>query len=98
MAQKLDEFDIIEADTYLDTDLFKAYVEKVRAIIAAEAAPIGTRDIHRRLKTAAKPEWTADALEAIGDIEAVGVLPTRYRISTFRRRVIPPTPFGRAAR
>jgi hypothetical protein len=41
--------------------------------------PVCTRDIHRALGKKARIDWTADALQAIGDIEEVGVLPTRYR-------------------
>jgi hypothetical protein len=68
-----------EFETYLDGDEFKAYAEMIREFIHASEIPVCTRDIHFWLGDNARREWTGDALEAIADIEEVGLLPTRYQ-------------------
>lgn len=79
-----------ESATWLDSRPFKEYAAAVEAIIfrgvadqassnGGELRGLTTREIHATLGDAAKREWTADALDAIDSIEAVGILPTRYR-------------------
>lgn len=65
--------------TYLDEKPFKQYTEKISKIISAADHALCTREIHEALGNEARREWTADALEAILNIEPVGVQPVRYR-------------------
>lgn len=85
MARLTEEDVYFESETYLDSNPFRAYCDKVRRVIYAHESPVSTRVIHLVLGEEARPEWTADALEAIRGIEAVGVLPTRYRPAAPRR-------------
>lgn len=94
-----------ESPCYLDSREFAAYRDRVRRVIAQAAVEhdpgpdndrvfpgITIRGIHEALGLDARIEWTADALEMIRDIEAIGVCPTRYRLAF--RRPIRPNEFG----
>lgn len=72
---------------YLDTAEFKAYAALVE--MAVHSAPvsdgrntpgsISTRQIHEILGEHARREWTLDAIDSLLSVEAIGILPTRYR-------------------
>lgn len=69
-----------ESETWLDSRKFKNYAFEVLKVLLAADHPLCTREIHAALGEKANPRWTQDALEAIRNIEKVGILPTRYRI------------------
>jgi len=68
--------------SYLDTREFKEYAAAIGEIIQAAKSSVSIRDIHRKLGDKVRIEWTADALEYVNNIVAIGILPTRYRTST----------------
>lgn len=77
---KLSDTDFIfDSGSYFDSRPFRTYADQIRGLIFAAPAPLSIRDIHRLLGPEARPRWTADAIESIRDIEALGLLPTRYR-------------------
>jgi hypothetical protein len=83
----MSEWDIgAESASYIDSQEFKKYVAAVTAILEASETPLCTREIHERLDSESRYEWTADALDSIPNLEHVGILPTRYRINSSRRR------------
>lgn len=76
-----------ESATYLDGKPFRKYAFLVLLAIRSAPGPVATRQIHEMLGELARPAWTADALEwNAGEIEAVGMHPTRYRPAADRRR------------
>ena len=76
-----------ESAGYLDGKPFKKYARLVLEAIRSAPGPVGTRRIHEMLGELARPAWTADALEwNAGQLDALGVNPTRYRPAVDRRR------------
>lgn len=65
---------------FRDSDEFKAYADQVGKLLARKGA-LTIREIHKFLGND-RQHWTMDALEGVGDIEHIGLLPTRYRIFT----------------
>ena len=72
--------EIFESETWLDSREFKLYAFKVAKVLMKADRPLCTREIHEALADQANVRWTQDALEAIRNVEKIGILPTRYRI------------------
>jgi hypothetical protein len=80
MGHMTEEDYFYDSGSYLDRRDFRAYANRIRDLIHTPAMPpLSIADIHRLLGDDARREWTADALDSIKDIEAAGLLPTRYR-------------------
>ncbi len=79
MGRLSEEDFFFDSGSYLDSRQFRAYAKRIRDLIHAADRPISVGDIHRSLGADANPEWTADAIDSIKDIETAGILPTRYR-------------------
>lgn len=79
-----------EPKDYTEKKEFKAYVAAIREIIAAADHPLCIREIHTALGEAKRAEWTAYALGWIRDIEAIGILPTRYKLRYSAKRPVQP--------
>ena len=76
----------VESANYIDSKEFRDYVKAITSILEASEMPLCTREIHERLDSNSRYEWTADALDSIPNLEHVGILPTRYRINGSVRR------------
>ena len=73
---------MMQEETWLDSRPFKEYAVEIAKILFRSKEPLCTREIHAALGAKANHRWTQDALEAIRNVEKVGILPTRYRIMT----------------
>jgi len=79
------EFDHIP---FLETEEGLAYIAAIRAILEKARKPLCTRDIHTKLKDAALPQHTLDALYEIGaDRKLVGSV-MRYSVPVEGTRIV----------
>ncbi len=73
--------DMFAFTPFIETAAGIAYIDRVRAVLAASAAPLCTREIHAALGIDAMPRHTLDALSKLCVEEVPSGCMTRYRLA-----------------